>query len=69
MAELDWIWGIGLSVAASLVSGVSKLLLRKSWLLLEEQNGPIAPQAPGYGRNGDCGRGRRTVEQRSSIRW
>ena len=32
----DWVMGIGLSIAASVVGGVSKLSIRKSWLLQEE---------------------------------
>lgn len=33
----DWTKGIVLSVAASMIGGASKLAIRRSWLLLEEQ--------------------------------
>jgi EamA-like transporter family len=37
MERSDWIKGISFSVAASVIGGVSKLSIRKSWLLEEEK--------------------------------
>jgi hypothetical protein len=34
----DWMKGIGLSIAASLIGGASKLAIRKSWLLEQGEN-------------------------------
>lgn len=34
--ELEWLYGIGLSVAASVVSVAAKLMIRKSWLLQQQ---------------------------------
>ena len=40
ISEADWIKGIALSVAASVIGGGSKLAIRKSWLLEQQQHEP-----------------------------
>jgi EamA-like transporter family len=46
MERSDWIKGISFSVAASVIGGVSKLAIRKSWLLEEEKEKAAEEEEP-----------------------
>jgi drug/metabolite transporter (DMT)-like permease len=48
VSESDWMKGIGLSVAASIIGSASKLAIRKSWIMVQQQQPELPEQSSNY---------------------